>query len=392
MRRTADRLFGKDYRWSVLGAGASQFRIAAQSAAMGGNVRVGLEDSLWAGKGRLAQSNAEQVRSVRQIIEGLGLQIATPEDARRILQLRAATRWRSESKETGMRIEILADVKTTLGEGPLWDVDEQRLYWIDSFDGRVFRCTADGRELRAWDVPQKIGSMALRKQAGQWVSLARGFHFLDFRSGEVELIVDPEPDKPANRLNDGKVDRQGRFYAGSMDTQEAGPNGALYRLDPDLSLHRLDTGIVVSNGPCWSPDGRTFYFADTWSGEIWAYDCDPASGAISNRRTFTRVDMSGGGAADGSTVDAEGLSVERPGLRRQAGALCARRQRGPRHRDAGQESHQRDVRRPELDVLYVTSMAKPPLPRFPQDGVARGSLFALHGLGVRGLPEPRFGG
>ena len=95
------------------------------------------------------------------------------------------------------------------------------------------------------------------------VSLARGFHFLDFRSGEVELIVDPEPDKPANRLNDGKVDRQGRFYAGSMDTQEAGPNGALYRLDPDLSLHRLDTGIVVSNGPCWSPDGRTFYFADT---------------------------------------------------------------------------------------------------------------------------------
>jgi len=90
MRRTADRLFGADYRWSVLGAGAAQFRIAAQSAAMGGNVRVGLEDSLWAGKGRLAQSNAEQVRSVRQVIEGLGLQIATPDDARRILALKGA--------------------------------------------------------------------------------------------------------------------------------------------------------------------------------------------------------------------------------------------------------------------------------------------------------------
>jgi len=88
MRRTADRLFGADYRWSVLGAGASQFRIAAQSVAMGGNVRVGLEDSLWAGKGRLAQSNAEQVRSVRQMIEGLGMQVATPDDARRILQLK----------------------------------------------------------------------------------------------------------------------------------------------------------------------------------------------------------------------------------------------------------------------------------------------------------------
>jgi len=90
MRRTADRLFGEDYRWSVLGAGAAQFRIAAQSAAMGGNVRVGLEDSLWAGKGRLAQSNAEQVRSVRQVIEGLGLQVATPDDARRILALKGA--------------------------------------------------------------------------------------------------------------------------------------------------------------------------------------------------------------------------------------------------------------------------------------------------------------
>lgn len=224
------------------------------------------------------------------------------------------------------------------------------------------------------------------------VPLARGFHFLDFRSGEVELIVDPEPDKPANRLNDGKVDRQGRFYAGSMDTQEAGPNGALYRLDPDLSLHRLDTGIVVSNGPCWSPDGRTFYFADTWSGEIWAYDCDPASGAISNRRTFTRVDMSGGGAADGSTVDAEGYLWN------------AQVYDGKLVRYAPDGSVDRVIEMPvkkvtsvmfggpELDVLYVTSMAKPPLPRFPQDGVARGSLFALHGLGVRGLPEPRFGG
>ena len=83
-----------------------------------------------------------------------------------------------------MRIEILADVKTTLGEGPLWDVDEQRLYWIDSFDGRVFRCTADGRELRAWDVPQKIGSMALRKQGGwcRWRAAFTSWIFVAARS------------------------------------------------------------------------------------------------------------------------------------------------------------------------------------------------------------------
>ena len=88
MKRTADRLFGTDYRWSVLGAGSSQLRIAAQSAAMGGNVRVGLEDSLWAGKGKLATSNAEQVRLVRQIIEGLGLVVATPAEARQLLALK----------------------------------------------------------------------------------------------------------------------------------------------------------------------------------------------------------------------------------------------------------------------------------------------------------------
>lgn len=90
MKRTADRLFGDDYRWSVLGAGASQMKIAAMAASMGGNVRVGLEDSLWIGKGKLARSNAEQVRQVRQILEGLGLEIATPAEARAILQLKGA--------------------------------------------------------------------------------------------------------------------------------------------------------------------------------------------------------------------------------------------------------------------------------------------------------------
>ncbi|MBX3566751.1 MAG: 3-keto-5-aminohexanoate cleavage protein [Rhizobiaceae bacterium] len=90
MKRTADRLFGSDYRWSVLGAGASQLRIAAQAAALGGNVRVGLEDSLWAGKGKLAKSSADQVKLVRQMIEGLGLEIATPDEAREILSLKGA--------------------------------------------------------------------------------------------------------------------------------------------------------------------------------------------------------------------------------------------------------------------------------------------------------------
>ena len=291
-----------------------------------------------------------------------------------------------------MRIEVLVDVKTILGEGPLWDVEEERLYWIDSFAGTVFRCTHDGREIRAWDLPQKIGSMALRRKGGAVLSLARGFHFLDFKTGDVTLIVDPEPDKPNNRINDGKVDKRGRFVAGSMDTMEEGPNGALYRLDPDLSLHRLDDRIIVSNGPCWSPDGRTFYFADSWSGEISAYDYDLDTGGVRNKRTFAKIDTSRGGAADGSTVDGEGCLWN---AQVYDGRLVRYTPDGKVERII--EMPVKKVTSvmfggPKLDTLYVTSMAKPPLPRFPGDGVLRGSLFAIYGLGIKGVPEPRFAG
>ncbi len=291
-----------------------------------------------------------------------------------------------------MRIEVLVDVKTTLGEGPLWDVDEQRLYFIDSFDGRVFRCTAEGGELRAWDVPAKIGSVCLREGGGAICSLANGFHALDFKTGECTLIHDPEPDKPNNRINDGKVDQRGRFLAGSMDTMEEGGNGALYRLDPDLSVHKLEEGIVVSNGPCWSPDGKTFYFSDTWSNEISAYDYDLATGSISNKRCFASFAPLGDGVPDGATVDSEGC------------VWSAAVYGGKLYRFAPDGTLERQIDMPvkkvtsmnfggpNLDVLYVTSMAKPPLPRFPGDGVLRGALFAIYDLGIQGVPEPRFAG
>ncbi|MBV5324858.1 MAG: SMP-30/gluconolactonase/LRE family protein [Rhodospirillaceae bacterium] len=291
-----------------------------------------------------------------------------------------------------MRIEVLVDVKTILGEGPLWDVEQQRLYWIDSFGCNVFRCTADGREIRAWDVPGKIGSMALRKDGnGAICSLQDGFYALDFKNGDSTLINNPIGNNPAIRLNDGKVDRRGRFIAGSMDTMESGPNGELYRLDPDFKVTKLDSGIIVSNGPCWSPDDKIFYFADSWSGEIWAYDYDIKTGSVSNRRTFTKVDTSRGGAADGSTVDAEGYLWN-------AQVYDAKL---VRYAPDGKVDRVIDmpVKKvtsvnfggPNMDILFVTSMAKPPLPRFPGDGVLRGSLFAIYDLGIKGVPEPRFG-
>ena len=291
-----------------------------------------------------------------------------------------------------MRIEVLVDVKTILGEGPLWDVEQQRLYFIDSFGANIFRCTHDGREIRAWDLPAKIGSMALRKDGnGALMSLANGFHVIDFKTGEVTLINNPVGDNPAIRLNDGKVDRRGRFISGSMDTMESGPNGSLYRVDPDFKVTKIDSGIIVSNGPCWSPDDKIFYFADSWSGEIWAYDYDIKTGSVANRRTFTKIDTSTGGAADGSTVDAEGCLWN---AQVYDGKL-------KRYTPDGKLERVIDmpVKKvtsvmfggPNLDILFVTSMAKPPLPRFPGDGVLRGSLFAIYDLGIKGVPEPRFG-
>lgn len=292
-----------------------------------------------------------------------------------------------------MQIDILLDVKTTLGEGPVWDVEQQRLYFIDSMDGRVFRCAPDGTDLRAWDVPGKIGSMALRKNGeGAILSLDKGFWLLDFKSGHCELLYDPEANLMDTRINDGKCDRMGRFFAGSMDMMEEGPKGALYRVDPNMTVTKIEEGIICSNGPCFSPDDKTFYFTDTWTGEVWAYDYDITTGEISNRRTFAKVDTSNGGAADGATVDSEGyywmaLVYD--------GRICRFAPDGTLDREI--EMPVKKVTSvqfggPDLDVLYVTSMAKPPLPRFPSDGVQRGSLFAITGLGVTGMPEPRFGG
>ena len=292
----------------------------------------------------------------------------------------------------GHTIEVIADLKTTLGEGPLWDEQQQRLYWIDSADGRIFRSTAEGSRIQAWELGQQIGSMALcRDGESAIVALAQGLSRLDLDSGRLTALVDPEPDLPRNRLNDGKVDRAGRFVFGSMDTLEESASGRLYSYCPDGTLSVLDEGITVSNGPCWSPDGRILYFSDTWTGEIWAYDYDLETGKVGHRRTFARVDTSSGGAADGATVDAEGYLWQ---ALVYGGKII-------RYAPDGTVDRTIDlpVRKPtsvmfggaDLDILYVTSMARPPLPRFPGDGQLRGALFAIRGLGVHGLAEPRFG-
>lgn len=297
-----------------------------------------------------------------------------------------------------MEIRLLTDCRNQLGEGPLWDVDEQRLYWLDSMKCQIWRATADGDEIERWETPAPIGSMALRRNEGAILALETGLHFFDFETGETELIANPEEGLDHVRLNDGKVDRQGRFIVGSLDMAMFGPNpppaprGSLYRLDPDLSLIRLDSGFGVSNGPCWSPDDRIFYFADTWANRIWMYDWDAETGTPSNQRLFTATGSTRE-MPDGATIDAEGYywnawngaGVGHGDIRRYApDGTLDRRIELPVLKVTSLM-----FGGPDLDVLYVTSMA---LSGMPEDRPHDGGLFAITGLGVRGLPEPRFGG
>jgi sugar lactone lactonase YvrE len=217
-----------------------------------------------------------------------------------------------------------------------------------------------------------------------------GFHAYDFESGAIETIAEPEAGVANTRFNDGKVDRRGRFIAGSLERDFAARSGALYRLDADLSVARIEDRVVCANGPCWSPDGATFYFTDGGRAEIYAYDYDAQAGTVAKRRVFAALETLGG-HPDGATVDAEGYLWSAV----FGGAKVVRL--------APDGRLDRTVDLPaklitsvmfggaDLDVLYVTS-ARGMGGEILDDAAEAGALFRVRGLGVTGLPEPRFAG
>jgi sugar lactone lactonase YvrE len=248
----------------------------------------------------------------------------------------------------------------------------------------------------SWTLDHDVGALALRKKRGLVLALDDGFYFFDLGHGRLELIQLVDAEQPRTRLNDGKCDRRGRFFAGGMDDKEELEICGLWRLDPDLTVTRVDTGIICSNGPCWSPDDKTFYFADTFQGEMWAYDYDIASGTPSNRRLFASFAQDTG-VADGSTVDEEGCvwnaQLISGDLVRYAPDGSVERRIGMPVRNITSVMFGGD----KLDELYVTSMARVKHPaahdRFAKEVKPQylaGSLFRVTGLGIRGLPEPRF--
>lgn len=201
--------------------------------------------------------------------------------------------------------QVLAS-RNRLGEGSLWNSKEQELYWVDILDGTFWRWHRATGAHEIFHVGIPIGVMAFRVGGGLVMATKKGFATWDERTQRLEVIANPIAGMEHMRFNDGAVDCAGRFWAGTVSmADESSKVGVLYRLDPDYSVHVMETGISVSNGIGWSPDNTIMYFTDSPQRVIYAYDFDAATGAITNRRIFARL-QDGKAVPDGLAVDSEG--------------------------------------------------------------------------------------
>jgi len=288
-----------------------------------------------------------------------------------------------------MRITQLDLPLCQVGEGPVWDVAERALYYIDILEKKVFRWDPLSGEHRTWNVPDMIGSMALREGGGAIVALVNGIHTLNFQTGAVEPFALMDPANPNIQLADGKVDRAGRFVFGTSHRKAQEPIGGLWSLGTDGTTVQLDSGLILGNGPCWSPDDKTLYHADSMRHVIYVYDYDLGTGAVANRREFFNSSEYGP-IPDGATVDTDGniwVAICEGGV-----VLCL----------TPQGKVERVIEMPvkcpascmfggpELDLLFVPSINPAFLGRTPQP--QEGATFVIEGLGARGIPEPRYAG
>jgi sugar lactone lactonase YvrE len=200
--------------------------------------------------------------------------------------------------------KVVWELAAELGEGPVWVERDRALWFVDIKKQQVHRYDpANGAKL-SWSAPEQVGFIVPAERGGFVAGLQSGLYHFDDASGAFELIVEVEPDKPGNRLNDGVVDPHGRLWFGTMDNDEREKSGAFYCFaDGELRPTGLD-GIAITNGPAVSPDGRILYFVDTLKGTIEAADIRD-DGSLGKRRPFARIDPKDG-HPDGPTVDSEG--------------------------------------------------------------------------------------
>jgi sugar lactone lactonase YvrE len=193
-----------------------------------------------------------------------------------------------------------------LGESPIWDAEEQALYWVDNKQSRVHRLDWRSRAHRIFELDVAVTAIAARARGGFVTPSTTGLYAWNRDFSEKEFLLDPCRDVPDVRLNDAVVDRAGRLWTGSLNERNLpAPDGSLYRVDADLGVHRIDDGFSVANGITFSPRGDRVYVSNMLKGEVLVYDLDPGSGSTGNKRVFARS-PEGRGFPDGLTVDVEG--------------------------------------------------------------------------------------
>lgn len=280
-----------------------------------------------------------------------------------------------------IEVQHILSINNQLGEGPIWSVQQQALYWCDILTHHLFTYRPTTGEVQTFALSAQPGCLALVDDGSLLLATAKGFAFYDF--DKLTFLDDNIAYMPPARFNDGKVDRQGRFWAGTALFR---PEGHLYRLDTDGKVTLMERGISVSNGIGWSPDNGTMYYSDSGgTGVVYAYDFDSATGDIANRRIFLPPSETGG-VADGLTVDSEG------------GVWCAYWDgwRVVRYAPDGtavltipmpvQRPTSCNFGGPDLTTLYITSSGEG-MDRSQQPWA--GDLFCVH-TEIKGLPEPTF--
>jgi xylono-1,5-lactonase len=193
-------------------------------------------------------------------------------------------------------------IGATLAEGPFWHAEQGALYFVDIKGNAVHRCADDGSARTTWPLPDQVGFALPMADGALLCGLPGKVARLDLASGELRTLFALESAFPGNRNNDGYIDTAGRLWFGTMDNGEEAATGALYLWDGQR-LQQKDDGYIITNGPCVSPDGRTFYHTDTLAKLVYAFDLGP-DGTLSNRRVL--INTAGPGHPDGTAVDAEG--------------------------------------------------------------------------------------
>lgn len=212
---------------------------------------------------------------------------------------------RSPAGSEATILECVLPWGAQLGEAPIWHPGENRLYWVDILQPAVYRFDPKTGRNETCALGKLVSAVLPVAGGGVMVATQDGIEALDFETGALTFFADPESEVVENRLNDAKVGPGGAIWVGSMRLDASKATGGLFRVTPDGKTERKESGITVSNGLGWSPNNRTFYFVDTIPGIIYAYDSEPGSGRLSNRRVFAQVPQDEG-RPDGLTVDQDG--------------------------------------------------------------------------------------